>query len=107
MSYLLAQDTLNGAEGSIVITVNGKNTVIAGMRNMQAQSLNNAGCCGFQRTRHWFKRILNEELARIFKFGYLVIAFINIGNRHGIGRASAFGAAVFFGNFRNKFAAGF
>ena len=35
MSYLLAQDTLNGAEGSIVITVNGKNTVIAGMRNIQ------------------------------------------------------------------------
>ena len=80
---------------------------IAGMRNMQAQSLNNAGCCGFQCARHRFKRILNEELARIFKLGYLVIAFINIGNRHGIGRASAFGAAVFFGNFRNKFAAGF
>lgn len=35
MSYLLAQDTLNGAEGSIVITVNGQNTVIAGMRNIQ------------------------------------------------------------------------
>ena len=43
------------------------------MRNMQAQSLNNAGCCGFQRTRHRFKRILNKELARIFKLGYCLL----------------------------------
>ena len=38
MSYLLAQDTVNGAEGSIVITQNGKNTVIAGMRNIQTNA---------------------------------------------------------------------
>lgn len=35
MSYLLAQDTVNGAEGNIVITVGGKNQVIAGMKNIQ------------------------------------------------------------------------
>lgn len=34
MSYLLAKDTVNGAEGSVVITRNGVNTVIAGMRNI-------------------------------------------------------------------------
>lgn len=34
MSYLLAKDTVNGAEGSVVITQNGVNTVIAGMRNI-------------------------------------------------------------------------
>ena len=34
MSYLLAKDTVNGAEGSVVITQNGQNTVIAGMRNI-------------------------------------------------------------------------
>ena len=34
MSYLLAQDTVNGAEGTVVITQNGQNTVIAGMRNI-------------------------------------------------------------------------
>ena len=34
MSYLLAKDTVNGAEGSVVITQDGVNTVIAGMRNI-------------------------------------------------------------------------
>lgn len=33
--YLLARDTVNGAEGSIVITVGGKNKVIAGMKNIK------------------------------------------------------------------------
>ena len=32
--FLLARDTVNGAEGQIFITVNGKNTEIAGMRNI-------------------------------------------------------------------------
>ena len=35
MAYLLAKDTLNGAEGSVVVTRNGKNYVIAGMRNIR------------------------------------------------------------------------
>lgn len=34
MAYLLAKDTVNGAEGKIVITVDGKNKEIAGMRNI-------------------------------------------------------------------------
>lgn len=34
MAYLLAKDTVNGAEGSVVITRDGVNTVIAGMRNI-------------------------------------------------------------------------
>ena len=34
MSYLLAKDTVNGAEGSVVITQNGKNMVIASMKNI-------------------------------------------------------------------------
>ncbi len=34
MAYLLAQDTLNGAEGKIVITRDGRNMEIAGMRNI-------------------------------------------------------------------------
>lgn len=34
MSYLLAKDTVNGAEGSVVITQNGVNTVVACMRNI-------------------------------------------------------------------------
>ena len=34
MSYLLAKDTVNGAEGSVVITRDGKNQVIAGMNNI-------------------------------------------------------------------------
>ena len=35
MSYLLAQDTVNGAEGAIFITVNGKNTQVACMKNIR------------------------------------------------------------------------
>lgn len=38
MGYLLAQDTVNGAEGSIFITRNGKNQQIAGMRNINTQA---------------------------------------------------------------------
>lgn len=38
MSYLLAKDTVNGAEGSVVITQNGVNTVIAGMRNIKTNA---------------------------------------------------------------------
>jgi len=34
MAYLLAKDTLNGAEGSVVVTRDGRNYVIAGMRNI-------------------------------------------------------------------------
>lgn len=34
MSYLLAKDTVNGAEGKVFITVDGKNIEIAGMRNI-------------------------------------------------------------------------
>ena len=33
--YLLAKDTVNGAEGSIVITKDGQNYVIAGMKNIK------------------------------------------------------------------------
>ena len=33
--HLLAPDTLNGASGSIVVNVNGRNQVVAGMRNIQ------------------------------------------------------------------------
>lgn len=35
MSYLLAQDTVNGSEGSIVITRNGQNIVVANMKNIK------------------------------------------------------------------------
>lgn len=35
MSYLLAQDTVNGSEGSIVITQNGQNIVVANMKNIK------------------------------------------------------------------------
>ena len=35
MSYLLAKDTVNGAEGSIVITRDGKNYEVACMRNIK------------------------------------------------------------------------
>lgn len=35
MSYLLAKDTVNGAEGSIVITVDGKNYEVACMKNIK------------------------------------------------------------------------
>lgn len=36
MAYLLAKDTLNGAEGNIVITRDCNNYVVAGMRNITA-----------------------------------------------------------------------
>lgn len=36
MSYLMAQDTLNGAEGKITITRNGRILEAAGMRNIKA-----------------------------------------------------------------------
>nr|DAT36589.1 MAG TPA: tail tube protein [Caudoviricetes sp.] len=32
--FLLSRDTVNGAEGKIIVTVNGKQTEIAGMRNI-------------------------------------------------------------------------
>ena len=35
MAYLLARDTVNGAEGSIFITKGGKNVQVAGMRNVR------------------------------------------------------------------------
>lgn len=38
MAYLLAQDTLNGAEGKIVITRDGRNMEIAGMRNIKTSA---------------------------------------------------------------------
>lgn len=34
--YLLARDTINGAEGSVVVTRNGLNYVVAGMKNITA-----------------------------------------------------------------------
>ena len=34
MAYLLAKDTLNGAEGSVVVTIDGRNYVVAAMRNI-------------------------------------------------------------------------
>ena len=47
--HLLARDTVNGAEGSVVITMGGRNVVIAGMRNIrtvaniQSQDMHPAG----------------------------------------------------------------
>lgn len=38
MAYLLAKDTINGAEGQIVLTANGKNTVVASMRNIKVSA---------------------------------------------------------------------
>lgn len=38
MSYLLAKDTLNGAEGTVVVTRDGRNYQVAGMRNIQANA---------------------------------------------------------------------
>lgn len=38
MSYLLSRDTVNGAEGSIFVTINGKNTQVASMRNITTQA---------------------------------------------------------------------
>ena len=34
MAYLLAKDTVNGAEGKIFITVDGRNIEVAGMKNI-------------------------------------------------------------------------
>ncbi len=36
MAYLLAKDTVNGAEGSIFVTRNGASVEVAGMRNIRA-----------------------------------------------------------------------
>lgn len=38
MAYLLAKDTVNGAEGKIFITLNGQNIEIAGMRNIKTNA---------------------------------------------------------------------
>ena len=38
MAYLLAKDTLNGAEVSVVVTIDGRNYVVAGMRNIRANA---------------------------------------------------------------------
>lgn len=38
MGYQLAKDTVNGAEGKIFITQNGKNMEIAGMRNIRTNA---------------------------------------------------------------------
>lgn len=38
MSYLLAKDAPNGAEGSVVVTREGRNYVVAGMRNIQGNA---------------------------------------------------------------------
>ena len=35
MPFLLAKDTVNGAEGSVVIERDGQNIVVAGMRNIK------------------------------------------------------------------------
>lgn len=35
MSYLLARDTVNGAEGTIFVTRDGKNVEVVGMKNIQ------------------------------------------------------------------------
>ena len=39
MSYLMAQDALNGAEGKITITRNGRILEAAGMRNIRPGSV--------------------------------------------------------------------
>ena len=38
MGYQLAKDTVNGAEGKVIITLNGKNMEIAGMRNIRTNA---------------------------------------------------------------------
>ena len=38
MSYLLAKDTVNGAEGKVFITVDGRNIEVAGMKNIQTDA---------------------------------------------------------------------
>lgn len=54
MSYLLAKDTVNGAEGSVVITRDGQNIVVAGMRNIttnaeiQSNDMRVIGTCTIQ-----------------------------------------------------------
>lgn len=37
MGYLLSRNTINGAEGSLVMTVNGKNILLAGIRNLNVK----------------------------------------------------------------------
>lgn len=36
--FLLGRDTVNGAEGSVVVTIDGRNSVVAGMRNITANA---------------------------------------------------------------------
>lgn len=38
MSYLLARDTVNGAEGTVVITQNGNHITVANMKNIKANA---------------------------------------------------------------------
>ena len=38
MSFLLAQDTVNGAEGKVIVTIDGKNIEIAGMKKIQTMA---------------------------------------------------------------------
>lgn len=46
MGYQLAKDTVNGAEGKIFITQNGKNMEIAGMRNIRTNAEIQTRICG-------------------------------------------------------------
>lgn len=38
MSYILARDTVNGAEGTVFVTVDGRNIEVASMRNIRASA---------------------------------------------------------------------
>ena len=38
MSYLLARDTVNGAEGTVFVTRNGQNVEVVGLKNIQTTS---------------------------------------------------------------------
>ena len=38
MSYLLARDTVNGAEGTVFVTRNGQNVEVVGMKNIQTMA---------------------------------------------------------------------
>lgn len=38
MSYLLAKDTVNGAEGKVFFTINGQNVEAAGMKNIETDA---------------------------------------------------------------------
>ena len=38
MSYLLARDTVNGAEGKIFVTRDGRNIEVCGMKNIQTNA---------------------------------------------------------------------